>query len=557
MTTMADLLSVHTQQSQMSSFFIDKVKIISVLSYGAEGDNTTDDTTAINNAITAIASLATDNYHPVLFFPSAAGYKTTDTITVPKNISVVMEAPIVYAGTSNEAALVVGAASEYNLGVNLKLNVQRNTTADWTSEDSIGIKIFNANACNIEIVQAKGYTLGLQCIGDGQGFAYNAISLFEISDNKIGLDLNSANSGWCNENLFTNGKFTVYTGVNSSLARYGIRITSTTSYYNNNNYFIKPSFELNSTDSSGEAVPILIEYGEQNEFISCRNEINDTPFARITNASKENVFDLGYGLYGSIDDQSTYPTSIIRDRRTKIRTEANNCIFISGALHKKACYSDGNTSTNIPGVHISGSGSGAAVFNAASAITMNAGNLQMDGSRGVAVFVDTSVYKRFVIRKDVDSGFGGRIKIRCYDASDVVLTSAGAGHPYVKTSALATVAWDANFGGVYSAGSDSESDFYFTVDDDVKKIAVILSGGTANLKVRSFSIFTVDEGNCAVWAGYEEIIPGANIGTAAPTAGTWAVGRRVINAVPAVGQPKAWICTVAGTPGTWVSEGNL
>lgn len=44
---------------------------------------------------------------------------------------------------------------------------------------------------------------------------------------------------------------------------------------------------------------------------------------------------------------------------------------------------------------------------------------------------------------------------------------------------------------------------------------------------------------------------------AAPTTGTWNVGDRVFNSVPSVGQPKGWICTVAGTPGTWVSEGNL
>jgi hypothetical protein len=44
---------------------------------------------------------------------------------------------------------------------------------------------------------------------------------------------------------------------------------------------------------------------------------------------------------------------------------------------------------------------------------------------------------------------------------------------------------------------------------------------------------------------------------AAPTAQTWAVGDRAIRQTPAVGQPKAWVCTVAGTPGTWVSEGNL
>jgi hypothetical protein len=46
-------------------------------------------------------------------------------------------------------------------------------------------------------------------------------------------------------------------------------------------------------------------------------------------------------------------------------------------------------------------------------------------------------------------------------------------------------------------------------------------------------------------------------GTAAPVANTWAVGDRVFNQAPAIGQPKSWVCTVAGTPGTWVSEGNL
>lgn len=37
----------------------------------------------------------------------------------------------------------------------------------------------------------------------------------------------------------------------------------------------------------------------------------------------------------------------------------------------------------------------------------------------------------------------------------------------------------------------------------------------------------------------------------------WRVGDRAIASVPTVGSPKGWVCTVAGTPGTWVSEGNL
>jgi hypothetical protein len=39
--------------------------------------------------------------------------------------------------------------------------------------------------------------------------------------------------------------------------------------------------------------------------------------------------------------------------------------------------------------------------------------------------------------------------------------------------------------------------------------------------------------------------------------GTWAVGDRFLKSNPASGSPKAWVCTVAGSPGTWLSEGNL
>lgn len=46
-------------------------------------------------------------------------------------------------------------------------------------------------------------------------------------------------------------------------------------------------------------------------------------------------------------------------------------------------------------------------------------------------------------------------------------------------------------------------------------------------------------------------------GSAAPSGSIQAeVGDRVINPVPASGQPKGWGCSVRGAPGTWISEGN-
>lgn len=46
-------------------------------------------------------------------------------------------------------------------------------------------------------------------------------------------------------------------------------------------------------------------------------------------------------------------------------------------------------------------------------------------------------------------------------------------------------------------------------------------------------------------------------GTAAPASGTWAVGDIVYNTAPAVTEFAGWICTVAGTPGTWNGFGSL
>lgn len=44
---------------------------------------------------------------------------------------------------------------------------------------------------------------------------------------------------------------------------------------------------------------------------------------------------------------------------------------------------------------------------------------------------------------------------------------------------------------------------------------------------------------------------------AVPTSGAWLRGDRIINRAAAVGQPKGWVCTASGTPGTWASEGVL
>lgn len=42
-----------------------------------------------------------------------------------------------------------------------------------------------------------------------------------------------------------------------------------------------------------------------------------------------------------------------------------------------------------------------------------------------------------------------------------------------------------------------------------------------------------------------------------PSTGTWQRGDRIFNSEPSLGNSKGWICCETGTPGTWISEGNL
>ena len=71
-------------------------------------------------------------------------------------------------------------------------------------------------------------------------------------------------------------------------------------------------------------------------------------------------------------------------------------------------------------------------------ITLTEGYLEVPGNRGIGVFVDASRLKRFVVRKDVVTGHGGRIRVRCYDENGVVLSDMDAGHPFTTGMVFAT-----------------------------------------------------------------------------------------------------------------------
>ena len=96
-----------------------------------------------------------------------------------------------------------------------------------------------------------------------------------------------------------------------------------------------------------------------------------------------------------------------------------------------------------------------------------------------------------------------------------------------------------------SIATSTTADWYYPTNNITETFINNVSADFSALSTMTFLSTNLSSGNKQTMV------------TAVPATATWTRGDVAINRLPAVGSPKAWRCTVAGTPGTWVSEGNL
>ena len=73
----------------------------------------------------------------------------------------------------------------------------------------------------------------------------------------------------------------------------------------------------------------------------------------------------------------------------------------------------------------------------------------------------------------------------------------------------------------------------------------------------SVSASVINTADARLLHGYTTLGGAFSWAGAPPTTGTWAKGDVIYNIAPASGVPPAWVCTVAGTPGTWKPLANI
>lgn len=176
---------------------------VDVRSYGAKGNDSTDDTAAINSANTTANSSNACLLFPPLIFRTTA--KVTITAPCVKADGAVLHVDSAYNGIAVEVTNTFSST----LGCDLGLPGVRKSPRLWSSgtpASDAGISILDANACLIKVPLVAGFTDGLLLAPSGFGVGRNNIFLGQLNNNMRGIKFAPTTSnGFVNQNIFYGG----------------------------------------------------------------------------------------------------------------------------------------------------------------------------------------------------------------------------------------------------------------------------------------------------------------------------------------------------------------
>lgn len=548
---------------------------VSVKDFGAVGDGVTDDRAAIQNAIDAVyAQGGGVVYVPAGTYLIASRLSGYNTVIPKSGVSVI--------GTGAETIFKIadGLALPYGIGFlydhnNALSNIRySNFKVDWNGQNNINTPGIN-NTCRL---------------GGNAG-----VTNWHI-DNVWFINPGGHHNIWIaggNYNSITNCRF----------ENAGRAVTGNTAILDHSTIFVNCSETIVANniincDNLNDTVATAIEL-HGNQIICTGNSIYGYSIGIIAGASENTGNNISYNISNNIMSQ------VISGIRLLATNDDINDYFNIDSNEILCRVLTGRNSVGIGVVNASTNASGsikinnnlikllscpdvsaehtAMLLNGWNSIvvtnnnvvnwsaqgfyfenTITGGGFYLDLSNNYFTgcgYTSASASKRTIA---INTGAGGSIT-NVYLYENVIATAT----PYGGTVAVYGVYFNAgtflNIELINNSIDGQSGVSVFKNSVDAANICLIKQSGTENpfnnLKatygseyrsLNSTRVWTVvtNNGNSDGWKSVE-------YGTAAPTTGLHVLGDRCVNSAPAVGSPKGWVCTVSGTPGTWVSEGNL
>lgn len=180
---------------------------VNVKDFGAVGDGTTDDTAALNMALSYAKKHQKYCIARGTFFVSG-----TVAIDCSCDFS---DAEFTAHGSKVSPVLTVGQAetthSTMRRGLKMRLpkvvNLDRKGTTFAGIESSIGVQVLNLFNAEVHVSEIKDFYRGLYLSANQTGNAWNTYYLSSLSENRYNLDIFPTGSGWVNQNVFIGGRF--------------------------------------------------------------------------------------------------------------------------------------------------------------------------------------------------------------------------------------------------------------------------------------------------------------------------------------------------------------
>jgi hypothetical protein len=283
----------------------DLMNAVNVKYFGAKGDGVTDDTTAIQNAVNSLTSRGS-----VLVIPSGVYLISTLDIVLPDD-SVLICMGLLVTTLASGAAVTIGSRSKDSMRIQVQGLKVQSKTMDWTN-NRIGVRLQNIQSSVIDIRAVYGFATNVQLYGtNGVGCVYNELHFGDLIDGQVQIALLADTNGWCNENTCYGGRLSWTSAVKNYTGCVGIAEAFYSVHNLNNNRFICPSIECNSTAVqaaviNGNYTVLMYPRSEGPGQLTFTNLSMFCTFFSGYGAGKTNVVDNGIKNRIFMPDQMTY-----------------------------------------------------------------------------------------------------------------------------------------------------------------------------------------------------------------------------------------------------------
>jgi hypothetical protein len=239
-------------------------------------------------------------------------YTTTSPIVVTSHLDA-SAATINYRGTG--VAIQVGTPSIVLLGKSIQLPKVVNltkTNIGWAQvAGSVGVKVINANACQIVVPYVTNFETGLEMRGEAAGNVLNVITLGRLSNCKIGQRFTCDATGWVNQNTFIGGQIDMFSGEGNRAAGSRSILMDNVPNIINANVWLGTCLEGNGPEYTIECP------GVDNMWIGCRFEASLGARVWWRSPAVRNAITGGYGEPVIVNEAGAYINEVSQTGRSR------------------------------------------------------------------------------------------------------------------------------------------------------------------------------------------------------------------------------------------------